>query len=207
MLLLYSIDIGLDTVNTPGLQDWDQLNRYTNINQRNPRWSAFTVRDLFGGDRIETAVFVLLSFIEAHEEAQRKIPFYLGETVKADTPEEALVVRESQENVRVARARLSEISLEVLQYYHSKQAARQLLHSEEEMVEELRVEGILQETDASQLLKEINKDLIRLDGLGYQSGCLWLDRLRRLMHQYVSLIIFPAAPSRTSQISGVDGAA
>ena len=206
MLLLYSIDIGLDTVNTPGLQDWDQLSRYTNINQRNPRWSTFTIRDLFGGDRIETAVFVLLSFIEAHEEAQRKIPFYLGETEKADTPEEALVVRESQENVRVARARLSEISLEVLQYYHSKQAARQLLHSEEEMVEELRVEGILQETDASQLLKEINKDLVKLDGVGFASGCLFSDKIRRHLHQYAS-VLFPTPPIRTAQIDAVEGAA
>lgn len=206
MLLLYSIDIGLDTVNTPGLQDWDQLSRYTNINQRNPRFSAFTIRDLFGGDRIETAVFVLLSFIEAHEEAQRKIPFYLGETEKADTPEEALVVRESQQNVRVARQRLYEISLEVLQYYHSKQAARQLLHTQEEMVEELRMEGILQETDASQLLKEINKDLVRLDGVSYESGCLLLDRMRRWLHHYVSLF-HPAAAVRSTRMEPIEGAA
>lgn len=206
MLLLYSIDIGLDTVNTPGLQDWDQLSRYTNINQRNPSWSAFAIRDLFGGDRIETAVFVLLSFIEAHEEAQRKIPFYLGETEKADTPEEALVVRESQDNVRVARARLNEISLEVLQYYHSKQAARQLLHSEEEMVEELRVEGILQDTDASQLLKEINRDLVKLDGVGFASGCLLFDKMRRYTHQYVSAFLF-APTIRTAQIDAVEDAA
>jgi NhaP-type Na+/H+ or K+/H+ antiporter len=164
MLLLYSIDIGFDTVHTPGLQDWDQLNTAANINQASRSWRSYSIHELFSRDRVETAVFILLSFIEAHEEAQKKIPYYMGATELADTPEEAMVVLESQQNVDVARRRLNDISLDILGYYHSKQAARRLLHIQQEMIEDIRSEGILTESDASTLLKEIQKDLSKLDG-------------------------------------------
>jgi TPP-dependent 2-oxoacid decarboxylase len=163
MLLLYSIDIGFDTVHTPGLQDWDQLNAAATINQASRSWRSYSIHELFSRDRVETAVFILLSFIEAHEEAQKKIAYYMGETELADTPEEALVVSESQLNVNIARRRLNDIPLELLNHYHSKQAARHLLHTQQEMIKEIRYEGILTDSDACVLSIQVQQDLLKLD--------------------------------------------
>ena len=162
-ILLYSIDIGLDTVNTPGLQDWDPLAKVVDIGNKTDAWYTYSLYAMVSGDHVETSIFILMSFIEAHEEAQRKIAYYFGETEDADTPEEALVVRESRQNVASARVKLNEISVDIIGFYHSKQAARVLLHAQEEMVEELVTQGILQEKDAGLLLKAVQADIERLE--------------------------------------------
>lgn len=118
----------------------------------------------FRGDRTETAVFILHSYIEAHEEAQLKILYYLGETEHADTPEEALVVRESQSNVSLARGKLSSLPGDIISVVHSKQAARVLLYTQEDMIEDLQSEGILQEKDAKILIRALLDDFAKLRG-------------------------------------------
>lgn len=46
--------------------------------------------------RVSQLVHILLGFVEAHEYAQKKIPLYMGATEEADTLEQVLVVKESQ---------------------------------------------------------------------------------------------------------------
>jgi len=120
--LLYSIDVAEDTVNTPGLQDWDTIDfflsrdryawiinlctwidflwtsfifvltcRFVSHNTRPYNSKGFLETyflEYFEWQRSENAVYMLASFIEAHEYAQKKIPYYLGEEEEADTPEE-----------------------------------------------------------------------------------------------------------------------
>lgn len=125
-------------------------------------WYKHVTQFIFRGDRLETAVFILHSYIEAHEEAQVKILYYLGETEHADTPEEALVVKESQMNVSLAKEKLALLPREAIAFIHSKQAARVLLHTQEEMIEDLQSEGILQERDGTILLRILHADFAKL---------------------------------------------
>ena len=87
LALLNSIDVGLETCHTPGLQDWDAVkhinNTYKSIIMSDTLMSIaqylylesflLYLRDLLTSDLIH----MCLSFIEAHEYAQKKVPYYL----------------------------------------------------------------------------------------------------------------------------------
>jgi hypothetical protein len=114
-------------------------------------------------------VYLLTSFIEAHEYAQHKIQFFLRESGMIDQPEENLVVNESREQVRQARSRLAEIDSNAITLQVSKQTARWILHVQEDMVAEFRREGVLLERDAALLLEEVQRDLKRLGSVEWSN--------------------------------------
>ena len=129
-------------------------------------------------------VHVLTSFIEAHEYAQERIPFYLGETEGIDTAEEAMVVEESQELVREAQLLLAALSPEVVTRQISRQIASWILYTQEGLIEEFQAEGIITQKSAEVLLEEVKRDF---DKLGHpnplrlmwaqvldQSSALWV---------------------------------
>eukprot|EP01041_Mallomonas_annulata_P003036 gene3036-5952_t len=205
LALLYSIDVGHDTVHTPGLQDWDALQPSLTLSAYmwllyianifdmiiscvymipNLRCSHFTsnvpsnatststsgysgffhrtLSSLIELRRQENGVYILSSFIEAHEYAQEKIPYYLGEEEGIDTPELALVVQESVESVTAAKAMLADIDADIISYNVSKQVARILLHTQQTMVEKFQEEGVLCPRDADILLIETHRDYVQL---------------------------------------------
>ena len=108
-------------------------------------------------------ITILLSFIEAHEYAQQKIPYYLGHAETADTPEQQQVVQESVELVTRAKTLLNGISPEVIRKKVSKQSASWILHTEQDLIEEFQLEGILTQADAKKLLDEVQRDFHHLE--------------------------------------------
>lgn len=104
-------------------------------------------------------VYLLTAFIDAHNYAQKRIPYYLGDTETIDTPEEALVVQESRGMVSKAKARLAAIDPEIVTTQVSKQTARWILHRQEDQVEEFLKKGIITERDAEELFHEAESDL------------------------------------------------
>lgn len=107
------------------------------------------------------AVYLLISFIEAQLYAQRKIPFYLGEDLST-TPEAALVIRESQEEVDHATRLLQHIHPKIARRQLSKLAVRWILHMEEDAIEAFQTEGVITEEQAELLFDEAAHDLISI---------------------------------------------
>ncbi|KAJ1390437.1 hypothetical protein B484DRAFT_409008 [Ochromonadaceae sp. CCMP2298] len=104
-------------------------------------------------------VYLLTTFIDAHHYAQKRIPYYLGDTETIDTPEEALVVQESRVIVAYAKARLAAIDPSIVTLQCSKQTARWILHMQEDQIEEFLHEGIITPNDAEALFHEVEHDL------------------------------------------------
>lgn len=139
------------------------------------------------------AVYLLHGFVEAHEYAQRKIPFYLGETEGIDTPEEALVVRESQHLVAQAHKLLDLIRREILTMQLSKQAARWILHMQEDQISEFRDEGILTGKHAEEMLEDVQHDFRTLQNHAHWRGSRtsrwWLPGLwEKVLHWLASVV-------------------
>mmetsp|Transcript_2893 Transcript_2893/g.4440 ORF Transcript_2893/g.4440 Transcript_2893/m.4440 type:complete len:1037 (-) Transcript_2893:411-3521(-) len=208
LILLNSIDVALETTDTPGLQDWDVIEAHyralfqSQTNYRDPLNQAAHELGAFHEDNNSTAtnertqrtlkrarsrasigvyqhesatvgtiakslkdyreaqiVYLLTTFIDAHHYAQKRIPYYLGDTETIDTPEEALVVQESREIVAIAKARLAAIDPSIVTLQCSKQTARWILHMQEDQIEEFLHEGIITPNDAEALFAEVEGDL------------------------------------------------
>ena len=148
LALLNSIDIGMETVHTDGLQDWDAVQNSLKGIDRWTTWNAhlrtfcgrychcqegsFVLTLLLENQSVRDAdkIYILTSFIDAHSYAQQHIPYYLGEEVGISTPEEALMVKESAASVAEARAILEEIEEEILSLHTTRQAACMVLRCE-----------------------------------------------------------------------------
>lgn len=155
-ILFNSIDIGLETVHTPGLQDWLGIEAAL---REDDTWYGGCLPESVRENAVAETVICLSSFIAAHEYAQAKIPQYLGEKEFIDTPEEALVVRESKNNVREASRVLSSIDKVIYEIELSKLVARMILHHQEDTIIHFVEEGILPPKDAERLLLAANMDL------------------------------------------------
>jgi hypothetical protein len=114
------------------------------------------------------AVYMLTSFIEAHEHAQRKIHAFIGADEDGDpdspqTPEEVRVIGESMDAVRKAKLRLDAMSVDTITAIRSKQAARLVLAKEAEMVKSMVQEGLITSNHAEEFLEEIGSDTARIE--------------------------------------------
>lgn len=179
--LLYTIEVGLDEVDSPqGGRDWyclqEELEYRSYASFVLTLWENYTplclsvsATNLLG--QIEARnekrfVYMLTSFIEAHEHAQKKIHAFLGleeEDVEAATPEELKVIEESKTVVSKAKQRLNEMSAETINAIRSKQAARLVLAKEAEMVKAMVQEGLLTSHHAEEFLEEISHDTQRIE--------------------------------------------
>lgn len=212
LILLNSIDVALETTDTPGLQDWDEIVAhhkalFDNLTKNDPVAAAaahatdhyptdssasaatggasgattprrrasrgsvnMSLQGVYDADkttliskalkdyREAQIVYLLTTFIDAHQYAQKRIPYYLGDTETIDTPEEALVVQESRELVNKARACLRAIDPGIITLQVSKQTARWILHMQEDQIEEFLHEGIITQRDAETLFHEVEHD-------------------------------------------------
>eukprot|EP01033_Poteriospumella_lacustris_P004262 gene4262-3041_t len=179
--LLYTIEVGLDEVKEAGgARDWYCLEEELDYKSYAvfflTLWENYTplclsqkATDMLG--RIESRnekrfVYMLTSFIEAHEHAQKKIHAFLGledEEVEAATPEELQVIAESKVAVERAKARLHHMNGETINAIRSKQAARLVLAKEAEMVKAMVQEGLLTSHHAEEFLEEISHDTQRIE--------------------------------------------
>lgn len=116
-LLLYSIDVALDSVNDPsvGMMDWDCIERSLHIDpwllkigsiidnlaavvNYYPGWVSY-----LEAKKERAAIYTLTNFIDAHQFAQGKLHEYLGAAKNgqsAANPEEAMVRKDSFLSVR-----------------------------------------------------------------------------------------------------------
>ena len=158
-------------------------------NARKIRQSIGEMQSQISNSRASVTVHSLKSYIEAHEYAQKKVAYYLGDlaqgfdkhhntnfdsssTIKSTSKvrmdqlsslEQRIVVRESQDLVDMAKERLANMDSLVVSRNVSKQSARWILHSEEDLVMELLTEGILNEKQAEILLDEVERDITALE--------------------------------------------
>ena len=184
-ILLSSIDFGLETIHTPGLQDWENIvddhpflfpkHESTSIYSRH-NWNLHSdwnyPAKLFFSWQEKQLICVLTSFLEAHAHARRQIPHYLGETEGIDTPEESLVVQESKQLTKEALLKLNEIPSVAMIALRSKQYAAFILHEQEDVIVEFQAEGILTEKYAKLLLAEVHQDYAQLQHDEWWPLCL-----------------------------------
>jgi hypothetical protein len=168
-LLLSSVELGLETTHTPGLQDWEFIKRvhstargwYSDLHLRLPAsmraGGASLLSRLIHTD--DDVVSVLTCFIAAHEYAQERIPVYLGEESVADTVEQAVVINESKKLVSQAANRLlSEFDPAHVKLLKSLQIVHSIQHHQEDQLIRMMDEGILKEHDAVVLFDELHAD-------------------------------------------------
>eukprot|EP01039_Chlorochromonas_danica_P001852 gene1852-2026_t len=118
-----------------------------------------TLRDY----RCSQAVYLLMSFIEAHQYAQKKMPFYFARgDGQSSTAEEIRVIEESREVVEYARGMLKHIHPSIVRRQLSKLAVRWILHAQEDAVESLLAEGVVTEEQAELLFEELTNDLFAI---------------------------------------------
>lgn len=179
--LLYSVDLGLDEVNDPtGLRDWSCLEEEINniplylyclhfFETITPGW--FTLPSKWAGKiearREKRAVYMLSSFIDAHEHAQWKIHSFVGleddENNEVTTPEELRVMTESKTAVANAKQMLDAMNPETISQIKSKQAARTILAKQADIVKHMLQEGLLSPKHAEEFLTEISEDAAQIE--------------------------------------------
>lgn len=188
--LLTSVDIAQDDVQNPGLHDWDYLKPKlccphvgTGFVANTVDWMSLkfenflkTIRVLPAESRFRTswgphalewhdsyAINTLAAVIAAHLRAQRLVKYYLGESAELNTPEELLCVEESNYSVDEAKAMLQSYDQNTISYHVSKQVARIIVFTQEDIIHKLLKEGILTEKDADVLLDEtrINQKMLK----------------------------------------------
>lgn len=103
-------------------------------------------------------VQLLIAFLEAHEYAQKKIRFYVGVKEGIKSSDEEIVLDESRALVETAKKLLSCIDPQIVTQQLSKQAARWILHMQEDAIVEFREEGVITGNDAEAMLNEIDLD-------------------------------------------------
>ena len=178
-VLLSSIDFAQDNVYTDGFKDWRIIEDFMNnslswilrvadftdyiIKLLGLAYLKFckcnitpptTFRERFEESHVSNCIYILTSYIKASHEAQEKIPYYMGDTSHADTPEEKLVIAESIANVEIAKNVLENISSEIKIKCLVRQTERYVTWKQEQMIEEFQEEGIILERDAEVLLEE-----------------------------------------------------
>lgn len=174
--LLYSIDNALDRVHKNNLRDWKWLKnemqpakivekftscleKYTSVESK-----LHSLGDILKSLDEEFRVYVLTTFIECHQTAQRKIYGFLGkdmhDMVENDfrSPEIALVRRESANHVAAAIKMLGEIDTAIISNITSRQAATSILTLQSKYLLEMVQEGLLTPQDTEPFFEEIRKD-------------------------------------------------
>lgn len=115
--LLYSIDTALDCVHKAQLRDWESLCTDMTISsitlsildiidgfeqKLSPLCTPYHVKKHYLARNDEMKAYMLTNFIEAHENAQRRVCNFMGRPEGSDlvTPEEQAVIAESVQSVR-----------------------------------------------------------------------------------------------------------
>jgi NhaP-type Na+/H+ or K+/H+ antiporter len=181
ILLLNSIDISLNTTSTSAdklndlmilvnshyylkklYQERDNTTRHQPLTEHHDSSGHNPHHSHYHNDysvHLQTAVNVLIAYIEAHEFAQSRIAFYLGEHDGIDTPEEDIVISESKAFVQLAKDILLTIHEPILKYIYSKRMISSILSLQQNLVFEFQNEGIINMNYAEILFHEIHSDI------------------------------------------------
>ncbi|KAJ1435051.1 Sodium/hydrogen exchanger family-domain-containing protein [Ochromonadaceae sp. CCMP2298] len=229
-LLLYSVEVGLDDLyagvtTKVGTRDWALLTAHvdtkplsvrglTYLEETAPKWLLPNTRahmlNRLECRAEENYVYILTSFIAAHEHAQKQIHGFLAapSSDNAPTPrdgmgqliqsaEEKLVINESKAAVEDARRRLEAMNHGTIAAIKTKQAAYLVLIQQADMVKSMVSQGLLSPNDAEGIIEQITKDMA---GVKAKRKKMYRDHLessilRRKAHREMS------TPIRTSSSS------
>lgn len=184
--LLYSIDVGLDNAHKSielynencFSEDWVCIE---NEIQSNEKYILATLaffdkmflsrlthfRYWFGwvkARKEKRIVYMLTSFIEAHEHAQKKIHDFVGQSEdEMLIPEEINVISESKAAVKRARFILGSMNNDQVKGIVNKQAMRNILAKQTQFVGDMVNEGLLKPKDAQVFYAEINADVKKIE--------------------------------------------
>jgi polyhydroxyalkanoate synthesis regulator phasin len=212
--LLYSIDVGLDNVQRcykPGLDnfsdDWIYIKKTISsdeklllsilsfFDQLIPDCLNFgTFRYNYGwasARRDKRSVYMLMSFIEAHEHAQNKIHDFVGELEPTEEsigiPEENYVIAESVASVKMAKKLLSEIDAEQVSVIVRQQISRTVLAKQTQFVNDMVSEGLLTSKDAEAFYSEISEDVKKCDKMRDEANREQSQRAADLLRSTLTL--------------------
>lgn len=174
LTLLHASRHGTETCDIPGLHDYDSIIDALEVYDTEKKWVAFAKtffseggsvhkwlsawEDSYVGDR----VYILTSFIEAHNYAQRITIKYLGEKGFVDTEEEALILQESHICLKKAQMMLADIDSDIISFHATEMVARMVLNMANDTVMQFQEEGILSEKDSEVFLEKSYEDLRHL---------------------------------------------
>jgi len=182
--LLYSVEVGLDEASMEsGARDWVcvegkldaqplEMKLLVLWEERMPEHWLFSYPTRYLNklecNREERTVYILTSFINAHEHAQEKIHGFLrvdedDDSDMQQSPEELKVIAESKLAVTIARRRLENINPETVAAIRTKQAAALILTKQADHVKGMVHEGLLTPKDAEEIIDGINKDMQGID--------------------------------------------
>ena len=175
--LLQSVDIAKDAcdqplddyryMNLPKTKDQDENALHERVFERIdkclPSW--VTIDDYFG-DKFhamvrENAVFMASSFIHAHREAQNKVAQYVGEGDDADSPEENVVIAESQKLVKMATDYMEICKTrdpDIVQLVTAKKVGSHVLKEQDMLIDQLNKQGVLDEKTTGELHDDVNDE-------------------------------------------------
>ena len=107
---------------------------------------------------------MLMSFIEAHEHAQKKIHDFVGQSEdEMLIPEEINVISESKAAVKRAKLVLGSMNKDQVKGIVKKQAMRNILAKQTQFVGDMVKEGLLKPKDAKTFYAEINADVKKIE--------------------------------------------
>ena len=169
-----SIEIGLETVHIPGHQDWEAVEKYINSqsifeNKRLKKLAECTsftniIWNWYKKYHNNEKIQICTSLIIAHKTAMNNIPKHLGEHEHIDTPEEALVCKESQDIIDAAKVILSSMDQDVLKREMSMLISRSVLFHQEDLINHFVEEGILTAREATVLVSTTKNDFQKING-------------------------------------------
>ena len=189
--LLYTVDVALEKVKSggeefgPGLVDLSEI--LSDCEEENYELTLLVWLDritpqnfnffryLYGkreGRRQKRLVYMLTSFIAAHESAQKKIHSFVGadegmlgvDGPSPDdvTPEEEAAITASRRAVALARKRLTAMRGDMVRGIMTKQIARAVLNKEDTLVKGMIREGLMTAEDGSTFFEELQDDYVRI---------------------------------------------
>jgi len=180
LALLHASRHGTEMSDTPGMHDFDAILDTLNILEleraRLAKFKALFInwpiifnffRD-WDEQYERDNVFMLTSFLEAHNYAQRIIAKYLGEKGFVDTPEEQLIIRESTIMMREAQKLLDKIDEHVINFHATEMVARMVLNMADDVVTRFQEEGILSEHDSEDFFKKTFHDMKLIGSLHHR---------------------------------------
>ena len=146
--------------------------------------------------RMEEISNILYLFISAHLHAQLKIPYYFGDNPSPDTIEQAEVVLESNDLVKLATTYLLDQQDTLLEYRKSKDKALQILSLFEAMLVECKEEAVITNYDLYHFQASIKKDRIALEKLFIKKNELKV--LEKDIINSLSAVVGTSSPMLTS---------
>ena len=146
-----------------GSKDWDVLRSFL-TSSPSYLWLYLMVqlivrplKDMLDRRWQSYIVCLLTNFITAHKYAQKTAPHYLENTEYTDTPERALVIKESEDSVTEALEMYNSFGKDVLEQHVSEQVQMMLQHVEDDTIQQLKEEGIVYQTEVEALVAETEK--------------------------------------------------